>query len=234
MQGTRVAGVDGCPAGWLRVERLTNGTLHADILSTPALFAEAEQFHTIAIDIPIGLSGAGDRLVDRRAREILGAPRSSSVFSAPPRDVLEANSYSDACERSFNACGKRMSRQAFGILAKIRDVDQQLRSAMHLIGRVHEAHPEVSFSFMAGGQPMRHSKRTREGLTERVALLDAHFGDVFANLRTRFRVSKVHSDDIADAMVLLWSAERIQSATHVTLCKEVARDDCGIPMQMLA
>ena len=110
-----MAGVDGCPAGWLRVERLTNGTLHADILTTSALFNQADQFHTIAIDIPIGLSRAGDRLVDRRAREILGAPRSSSVFSAPPRDVLEANSYSDACERSFNACGKRMSRQAFGI-----------------------------------------------------------------------------------------------------------------------
>ena len=234
MHRTRAAGVDGCPTGWLRVERLTDGALHADIMTTAELFAEVDQFNTLAIDIPIGLSRAGDRLVDRRARELLGAPRSSSVFSAPPRDVLLADSYSDACDRSFNASGKRMSRQAFGILPKIREVDQQLRSAMHLIPRVHEVHPEISFSVSAGGQPMRHSKRTREGLEERVALLHAHFGGAFAELRAKFRVSAAHSDDIADAMIALWTAERIQSGTHVALCAEAVADDLGIPMQMLA
>lgn len=234
MPPTRVAGVDGCPAGWLRVERLGGETLEARVLGTSELFADANSFCTIAIDIPIGLSATGDRAVDRRARERLGAPRASSVFSAPPRDVLRANSYQEACELSFNASGKRMSRQAFGILPKIRDVDAELQRVPALIPRVHEAHPEVSFSLLNGGQPMRHSKRTPHGLAERVALLDAHFGARFTELRAMFRVSAVHSDDIADAMVLLWSAERIQSGTHIALCDDVAIDDCGIPMQLLA
>lgn len=234
MPPTRVAGVDGCPAGWLRVERIADGTLDARILSTSELFSDADTFSTIAIDIPIGLSPSGDRTVDRRARALLGAPRASSVFSAPPRGVLRARSYDEACELSFNASGKRMSRQAFGILPKIRDVDAELRKATTLIPRVHEAHPEVSFSLLNRGSPMRHSKRTPDGLAERVALLDAHFGPRFAEFRARFRATAVHSDDIADAMVLLWTAERIQSATHIALCDALEVDRCGIPMQMLS
>ncbi len=234
MHQKRVAGVDGCPAGWIRVERSPSGELKADIVTTAALFAQAAEISTIAIDIPIGLARNGERICDRRARALLGAPRSSSVFSAPPRDVLHASSYSDACERSFAACGKRMSRQAFGILPKIRDVDLELQTARVLIPRVHEVHPEVSFAVMAGGKPMRHSKRTREGLEERVALLQTHFGASFTELRAMFRASQAHSDDIADAMVALWSAERIQSGTQLALCDQIEVDDCGIPMQIQA
>ena len=234
MLHTRVAGVDGCPAGWIRVERRSTGTLHAEVLTTTQLFFDAAQFSTLAIDIPIGLARNGDRICDRRARALLGAPRSSSVFSAPPRDVLHASAYSDACERSFAACGKRMSRQAFGILPKIRDVDRELQQARMLISRVHEVHPEVSFAVMAGGKSMRHSKRTREGLDERLALLQTYFGASFTEFRAMFRASTAHSDDIADAMVALWSAERIQSGTQLALCDQVAVDDCGLPMQIQA
>lgn len=216
------------------MERCSPGELRAEVLTTAQLFADAAEFSTMAIDIPIGLSPNGDRLCDRRARAVLGAPRASSVFSAPPRDVLPANSYTDACDRSFDACGKRMSRQAFGILPKIRDVDVELQRARSLLPHVHEVHPEVSFSVMAGGKPMRHSKRTREGLEERLVLLQTHFGVAFTEFRTMFRVSVAHSDDIADAMVALWSAERIQSGQQLALCDTVAVDACGIPMQIQA
>ena len=143
------------------MERCSGGGLRAEILTTTQLFADAISFTTIAIDIPIGLARNGNRMCDKRARTLLGAPRSGSVFSAPPRDVLRANSYVDACDRSFAVCGKRISRQVFGILAKIRDVDAELQKAAPLIARVHEVHPEVSFAVMAGGEPMRHSDADR-------------------------------------------------------------------------
>ena len=143
------------------MERCSGGGLRAEILTTTQLFADATSFTTIAIGIPIGLARNGNRMCDKRARTLLGAPRSSSVFSAPPRDVLRANSYVDACDRSFGVCGKRISRQAFGILAKIRDVDAELQNAAPLIARVHEVHPEVSFAVMAGGEPMRNSDADR-------------------------------------------------------------------------
>lgn len=75
----RIAGADGCRAGWLRVERLADGELEAAVLSTDQLVANALEFAVLTIDIPIGLPDAGPRAVDVHARRLLG-PRGSSVL----------------------------------------------------------------------------------------------------------------------------------------------------------
>ena len=214
--------------------RLERGTLHAEIVQTSHLCAEAEQCAVVAIDIPIGLSTRGDRTVDQVARRLLGAPRASSVFSAPPRDVLNATSYGDACERSFAASGKRVSKQLYGILPKIREVDHALRNLPRLISTFHEVHPEVSFHFMADGRSMSYSKRSRAGLRERLTLLEPYFGNAFDAIRAQFRVADAASNDIADAMAALWSAERIQNGTSVAVSGLVELDDEGLPIQMRA
>jgi predicted RNase H-like nuclease len=231
---TRVAGVDGCPAGWLRIERLRSGALDAQVLSTGALVADAHEFTCLAIDIPIGLPDTGARTADRRARAVLGAGRSSSVFPAPVRAVLPARSYEEACDRSFAATGQRLSRQAFNILPKIRDVDAALAADPSLVAHVHEVHPEVSFCYLAGGRPMQHSKKTMEGRRERLALLYGQFGDAFDAVRANFKRADVSSDDIADALVVLWSAERIVGGTDIALVDAPDRDALGVPMQIRA
>ena len=57
-------------------------------------------------------------------RRLLGKPRSSSVFPAPVRATLKATNYEEACRLSMNAHGKSMSKQAYEIIAKIREVDE--------------------------------------------------------------------------------------------------------------
>src|SRR5581483_1101280 len=113
----------------------------------------------IAIDIPIGLLDSpqiGGRECDREARRLLKHPRASSVFSPPIRKILPARQFSRALGISI---------QAFGILPKIREVDEQMRPELQ--GRVHEAHPELSFYHLAG-RAMQYNKKTPEGREERL------------------------------------------------------------------
>ena len=78
--------------------------------------AEAEH---IAVDIPIGLSRQGARAADREARARLRrVGRSASLFTTPPRPVLEAGSSAEALAVSGGLSGASASgaelRRALG------------------------------------------------------------------------------------------------------------------------
>lgn len=173
---TAVAGVDGCRGGWVLATR--------DGVHVVRTFAEivAERFELVLVDIPIGLLEEGPRACDVEARKLLGARR-SSVFPAPPRRLLGARRYAGQC-----------SKQLWNILYKIREVDRAMTPRLQR--RIREAHPEVAFALL-GGAPMRHSKKTREGLAERRALV----GPVP-------RLAGAAVDDVLDAFALLRSASR--------------------------
>lgn len=81
----------------------------------------------ILIDIPIGLKNGvhGERLSDLGARRILKA-RKSSIFPIPCREAVYVGSYTKACEVNEKITGKRISKQAWNIVPKIRDVDSFL------------------------------------------------------------------------------------------------------------
>lgn len=230
----RIAGVDGCRGGWLLIGKERNGELEPMIVDTSELFVMIPAFSVVAIDIPIGLPDNGPREVDGFARRLLGSPRASSVFATPVRAALDADCYRDACARSEAACGSRLSKQGYAILPKIREVDELLRRSPALIGRIREVHPEVSFYFLNGGRPMLHGKKCAAGRTERVELLQNHFGSAFERLRDVLPRSVVAADDIADALVALWSAERVAATKHETLRGPTAHDRFGLPMEMVA
>lgn len=227
------AGADGCRAGWLRIERLENGEVEAAVVSTDQLFASALEFAVLTIDIPIGLPDAGPRAVDGYARRLLG-PRASSVFPCPVRAALDGVSYADACARSFAVCGKKLSQQAYAILPKIREVDGVLRSNEQFATRVREVHPEVCFYYLNAAKPMAYSKKTVDGASERLQLLEAYFGSVFSKLRATVSPREVASDDIVDALVALWSAERVRDGTNQVLPEMPACDRFGLRMEMVA
>ena len=229
-----VAGADGCRAGWLTVERRADGSVAATVYrSTPELMERARSLEVLTLDIPIGLPDNGPRPVDLLARQLLG-PRASSVFPAPVRAALLGATYAEACERSFEACGKRLSKQAFAILPKIREVDEALCADAILQERVREVHPEVCFYFINGSRPMEHPKKSGQGFLARHNLLETHFGPVFANLRSTIPRTVAKDDDILDALVALWSAERLQSGDGISLPPTPMRDRLGLRMEMVA
>jgi predicted RNase H-like nuclease len=146
--------------------------------------------------------------------------------------VLAARSWEEACTIRQRIEGKRMSHQAWGIVAKVRDVDRELRSNPPLRDHVHEVHPEVSFAAWAG-HAMHHPKRSRAGRAERRKLIASYFGrHAYAEVRDRFLVKHVGHDDIADAFAVLWTAERVARGTARTLPVIPPRDAHGLRMEI--
>ena len=132
------------------------------------------------------------------------------MFMAPPRPVLKAKTYTEAKTICQSLCGQSMSRQAFGIMPKIAEVDiwmrAQKRREPRVQDRVFEVHPELCFRALNGGEPVTESKHSAAGLDRRYALLQDHFGS--RNLRSWVRAflrgkpgSKVKEDDVVDAAV---------------------------------
>jgi len=230
-----IAGIDGCHAGWLRVEaEREGGECSARIFRTAAeALEDAHRFHLIAIDIPIGLPEDGPRSCDQEARRLVG-PRRASVFPSPVRAALDAASYAEASELSRAACGKALSKQTFAILPKIREVDAFLRASPSLQPRIREVHPEVCFYLWNGATPLAHPKRHPEGLAARRQLAETVFPGAYDAIRAVFPRVLVADDDILDALAALWGARRAVAGLAVTLPAAPPRDRFGLSMEMLA
>ena len=203
-------GVDGCPDGWVGARwDGTHLTLHHAV-SIDHLLIAAGRPDTVAVDIPIGLLDATARRADETARKFLGA-KGSSVFPAPTRAVLAAGNYADyaaANELNRKVSSRGLSRQSFGLLRKIAEVE----TWRHTCGvAVHEVHPEVAFQVLAG-RPLRAGKKTWTGAGERRALLAG--AGLHPPEDVNLRGAGV--DDVIDACVLAWSALRIVAGTAVT------------------
>lgn len=230
-----VGGADGCPPGWILVVRSADGAVEGQLCRSAAeLFERAGELAALAIDIPIGIPEAGARPADREARALLG-PRRNSVFPAPVRAALEATDYRDASERSFRAQGKRLSKQAYHLIPKIREIDAALRADARMAARVHEVHPEVSFTLLNDGVPMPAAKKSAEGRAARLALVEREFPGAFGAIRGRYPKKEMQDDDILDALAALWSAERIAAGRALTIPAGPRRfDPLGLPMTIQA
>ena len=228
-----VCGVDGCRGGWVAaIKDPHTGTLTVRLFPAfAALTRELTGLAAMAIDIPIGLPESGARECDQAARRLLGTRRGSSVFPAPIRSLLRARSHAEASQRRQRVEGKRVSIQTWNIVAKIRSVDTVMRREPSL--RVHEAHPEVSFQTLRGG-PLRHGKKTASGRAERHALLRPIFGRSVPQALSRRAELMSGADDILDAFVLLWTAQRIARGGALSLPPNPPRDRYGLTMAIVA
>lgn len=232
-----VSGVDGCPAGWIVVLAPTNkDTEHRTVLchTFEEILCLQPSPDIIVIDIPIGLLDVyvpGGRDCDCEARKLLGQPRSSSVFSAPSRTSLGAQTYDEARRH-------HMSQQAFGILPKVGAVDDAMTPTLQ--DRVFESHPEVAFWSLAG-RPMTNAKKRSAGREERLSVLEEaeecrpllpRIRESFDKDRKKFSRKEVGLDDIIDAYVMAWVAWRIATGASVTLPEIPPKDSRGLRMEI--
>jgi predicted RNase H-like nuclease len=228
------AGADGCRGGWLCVTRDGAGTVaSACFASAEALFSQQSRPDALAIDVPIGLLERGARECDRAARAALGRRR-SSVFRAPLRAMLGAASREEACAIGERMDGKRVSKQTWGIVPKIREVDEALRRDPARTRWVREVHPELCFARWKGG-PLAYPKTEAAGRAERLALVAVHFGAAaFPAVRRRHSRSEAADDDLLDAFAALWTAERVLRGEAVALPSSPPRDGMGLRMEIVA
>ena len=203
-----VVGVDGCRDGWFYF-RSDSGVISSGIAVDFARLLEGlPPGSRVFIDIPIGLidSGSDGRECDRLARRKLGSPRASSVFSAPAFPVLAATNYEDAKLKSDQAIGKKLSRQAFAIIPKIKEVNEYLAANRNSPIVVREVHPELCFWSLNGGVAMQHAKKKLAGFNERLELLQKFLPDAKGRVQDaldNYKRSAVARDDIIDALVAL-------------------------------
>lgn len=233
-QSPPTVGVDGCPGGWLAVSE-SDGVVGAAIYGTfldliDGFSADAR----FGIDIPIGLPDIGPRACEQEARRALRKPRSASVFSSPLRACLAAKTYEAACEIRFGIEKNLMSRQAFGILPKIREVDTALAEHPAWTSRVVEVHPEVSFALWNGGSAMVHRKKSAEGKTERRELIESEWPGQLDGVRPLLRGRKYALDDLHDAFAALWTVRRWAAGSATMFGGSLERDGKGLPMKIVA
>ena len=101
--------------------------------------------------------------------------------------------------------------------------------------RVRESHPEICFWALAGGQPMKHYKKTDQGLSERRKLLKKTKPTtdeiINAAMNTYYR-KDLATDDILDAIALTITAAA-PSESLVTIPKTPEKDPKGLPMEIV-
>jgi predicted RNase H-like nuclease len=188
----------------------------------------------VMIDIPIGLLPSGPRQCEIEARRLLGKPRSSSVFPAPIRPCITAAGYKEACSIRMRVDGKKMSRQAWGIVPRIRQVDAFLRVHPEWRGILREVHPELSFTLWHDGVPMAHGKKSAEGRAERERLVRGHFGRAWERAAADLPRGVFARDDLLDAFAALWTAERVLAGRETVLPGSPQVDRRGLRAEIVA
>lgn len=238
----RVAGVDGCKAGWIAVLRTLNdpGDLQLRLFSDFCDLLTAEpKLDIIAVDMPIGLPeriGPLGRGPEKAARKHLGM-RQSSVFSVPSRTAVYEQDYLQACDTAQETSEppRKVSKQCFYLFPKIREIDASMTPDLE--ARVFEVHPELAFWRLNGEREMSQPKKVKsranpDGLDQRRNLLVAQgLAQAFLDQPPPRGCGR---DDVLDAAVNSLIAERIFSGQAEPFPKDYQRDDRGLRMAIWA
>src|SRR3974390_871246 len=234
-----LAGVDGCPGGWIaafvrgeevRVEGLEGFV--KEVALPPGL---------VAIDIPIGLperAGRGGRAAENAVRPLLGA-RQSSVFSVPSRAAVYAPDYATACAAALatSAPPRKVSKQLYNIAPKIQEVDQVLRANPVVMRSVFEVHPELAFWRLNGGRALDEPKKVKGRCYEpgialrRSLLITSGLPEAAGNAPPP---QGAGPDDLLDALACAYVAERMRDGLAEPFPDPPERDAFGLPMAIWA
>jgi predicted RNase H-like nuclease len=221
----RVIGLDGFSKGWVAVEIDGNKrtiSFHANVAE-----ALSGAFDRAGIDIPIGMTGDGERDCDQLARTKL-RPHSSRVFTGARRWLWQEFSDPDKANREAQRRGqKRVSRQLWHLGAKIMEVDVFLRA--HPLIDVREVHPELVFLRLNADKPLP-PKKSEAGDTLRRRLLKRYgFRDIDRWLEETRIGTGAKRDDVLDACAVAIAARDVAGGLPEGAAP---RDAYGMPMQI--
>ncbi|MDA7922654.1 DUF429 domain-containing protein, partial [Verrucomicrobiales bacterium] len=182
-----------------------------EIFDSIEAISQQKKPEVIAIDVPIGLEEGEPRKADTEARKLIGG-RSSSVFPTPPSFCLDPkwSDYREANQESRRRYQRGINIQSFALMKYIREAD----AVSHADSRIYETHPEVCFSCLKSS-PLEYSKKTWNGQQERIELLK-HAGIILPTYLDEEK-GKIPPDDLLDAAVAAWSANRIALGTAQAL-----------------
>jgi len=228
-------GIDSCLKGWFLVSIDKNDNWDFSIFSNiNLLWEEYQDSKLILIDMPIGLPCSESRLCDLEARKIL-KKRGSCVFPAPTRQAINASDYESACKSNQEILGKKVSKQAWNISPKIKQVDLLMQKCEKARDIIRESHPEICFWALAGGKVMSSNKKTEIGLQERLNVLQKLYPqstNIFKSAVEHYKRIDLTKDDILDAIALAITATSSREML-CTLPEYPERDRKDLPMEIV-
>lgn len=157
------------------------------------------------------------------------------MFTPPRRPALKAATWEEACEINERLTGKRLSKQAWAIAPKVREVDRFLRNEPRAREVVREVHPELLFWALNGRRPMREKKSRVAGRRERLAVLSNYLPgaeSVLTAALARRNGVRYQADDVIDALAAAVVASRAYGLLNA-LPEHPPRDAYGLPMEMV-
>jgi len=238
-----LAGLDGCRAGWLAAFIRPDGNevrlrilrRFADVLAAPEAPA------VIAVDIPVGLPeriGPDGRGPEHAIRPLLGA-RQSSVFSVPSRTAIYAPDFGAACAAALATSNppRKVSKQLFMIVPKIKEVDSVLRADRKSVGKVYEVHPELAFWRLNGDRALTEPKKLKStcytpGLALRRGLLIK--AGLPASVVDAAPPRGAGVDDLLDALACATVARRVKTGHAQPFPDPPGRDSFDLPVAIWA
>lgn len=234
--GLTAIGIDGCKGRWLLVSLTHDGLdvhLYDQIEEICEHYAAAD---AMLIDMPVGLPESPLEIRPESALRKKLKGRASTVFNVPCRQAVQETEYAAASSVNYEVLGKRLSRQSFGILPQIREIDNFLQMEPSWKNRLMESHPEYCFALLNNGRPIVSNKRTPEGEAARIKLLMRYFPTTQAliiRFHDKYPGSRSKTDDLLDALVLaVIGAAGLRNGFH-TLPDTVNEDSRGIRMQIV-
>jgi len=226
----KIAGVDGCHFGWVVASRIDENMPEIQLFEDfQSVLKHYGDYDVIVVDMPIGLASNqennGRRKADIEAKKILSKlGRGGSVFFPPAKEVigglpiqkLEYNNdnYKLVCDISKKETGRKISRQAFGLLKKIKEINEIKEENGEVMKNVLEFHPEITWHLTCGMQKLSY-KKTEDGFKQRHSCLcsglNIKSNDLSCLIDTtrEKRCKDVAKDDIIDALSGLIVAKRI-------------------------
>ncbi|WP_426571173.1 DUF429 domain-containing protein [Aquihabitans sp. McL0605] len=173
----------------------------AGLIAAVDAAAPGDPVRVVGVDIPIGLVDGPKRHADVAAKAFVGIRR-SSVFWAPHRSAIGFTSQAEANAHLAAIGMPKMSAQAMGLMARIREAAELALGDERLV----EVFPEASFRQLNGADVPEY-KKTAGGTLHRLALLRAAEPPIVlpADLGPAGRVPV---DDVLDAAAAAWSALR--------------------------
>lgn len=198
-------GIDGCKGKWLSVA-ISHAGFEVNLFDNIREVCEHyERADSILIDMPIGLPECANHMrPDAELRKALKG-KASSVFNVPCRQEVYQTEYEKASATNHEIMGKKLSKQSFAILPKIKEVDLFLQTNPAWKNRLLESHPEYCFALLNAGLPVIENKQTDEGMIKRISLLEQYYPnsrELLNCFKMRYPALASKNDDLLDALVL--------------------------------
>ena len=158
-------------------------------------------------------------------------------FSIPARSAVMCNDYREACQEALlhSEPPRKVSKQAFNIFPKIREIDEIMHTDKALRGVLRECHPELCFWALNDRQAMQHNKKQKAGRQERLAVLERFFPPchmLHNRASGELLRRQVAHDDIIDAMVCAVTA-KCGYGSYQTVPAVPQTDGRGLAMEMV-